>query len=327
MIRYERTEDIVRLVILMQTRSAGVSLKDIQDEFGVSRRTAERMRDAIVRLFPANVEHYDGYDKLRRWKFTTTTINLTAFSPEEVAELESLKNWLVSGGLEEKSDVINKIVTKIKSFNKAENTKIESDAEALLQAEGYAIRQYPRFKVKKNHFDVIREAIKAFKKLHILYQPRDKEKSDCIIHPYGLLYGEKYYLVAYSEPRQDIRMYDLARLEKIKVIDEYFDMPDDFDLKEYASNSFGVFQEEPFKVKLWFDPEVAEDVKNYHFHPTQRIKDLPDGSVTVQFTAGGSKAICWHLFRWGKLVKILQPAKLKKIYKDLISEAEHSVAK
>ena len=43
---------------------------------------------------------------------------------------------------------------------------------------------------------------------------------------------------------------------------------------------------------------------------------LPDGSVTVQFTAGGSKAICWHLFKWSKLVKILQPASLKKVYKE-----------
>lgn len=324
MIRYERTEDILRLVILLQTRSAGLSLADIQEEFAVSRRTAERMRDTVVRLFPTNIEHYDGADKLRRWKFTNATINLTAFSPEELAELESLKNWLISGGLQEKSEVVSQVITKIKSVNKAENTKIENDAEALLQAEGYAIRQYPRFKVKKQHFNAIREAIKAFKKLHIEYRPKDKGKSDCIIHPYGLLYGEKYYLIAYSEPRDDIRMYDLARIEKLEIINEYFDMQENFNLKEYANNSFGVYQEEPFKVKLWFAPEVAEDVKNYHFHPTQRMKEQPDGSVIVQFTAGGSKAICWHLFKWGNLVKILQPASLKKIYKDLVLEAMQS---
>jgi len=322
--RYERTEDIVRLVLLLQNTSAGLSLKDIQEEFAVSRRTAERMRDAVVRLFPTNIEHYDGQDKLRRWKFINTKINLTAFSPEELAELESLKNWLISGGLDEKSDVINQILTKIKSLNKAENTKIENDAELLLQSEGYAIKQYPCFKVKKPYFEKIRTAINSFKKLHIDYQPRDKEKSDCIIHPYGLLYGEKYYLIAYSEPRDDIRMYDLARIEEIEIINEYFEIPETFNLKEYASKSFGVYQEEPLKVKLWFDPEVAEDVKNYHFHPTQKIKELPDSSVTVQFTAGGSKAICWHLFKWGKMVKILQPASLKKIYKELIAEAMQS---
>lgn len=323
MIRYERTEDIVRLVMLMQTRVGGVSLYDIQDEFKVSRRTSERMRDAIVRLFP-QVEAYDSSDRIRRWKFISNSVNLTSFSPEEIAELESLKNRLNSEGLSDKSELLNEVITKIKSVNKIENTKVETDAEALLEAEGYAIRQFPRFKVKKANFDIIRDAIKAFKKLHIEYQPKDKEKSECLIHPYGLIYGEKYYLIAYSEPRQAIRMYDLARIEKLSIIDEYFEKAPEFDLKEYAKNSFGVYQEEPYKVKLQFDKNVAEDVKNYHFHPTQKIKDMPDGSVIVEFTAGGSKAICWHLFRWGNVVKILKPANLKKIYKDLVIEALQS---
>ena len=43
--RYERVEDILKLALLMQTNSSGLSLYDIQDHFRVSRRTAERMRD------------------------------------------------------------------------------------------------------------------------------------------------------------------------------------------------------------------------------------------------------------------------------------------
>lgn len=42
--RYERTEDILRLVLLLQTHATGLSLADIQEEFGVSCRIAERMR-------------------------------------------------------------------------------------------------------------------------------------------------------------------------------------------------------------------------------------------------------------------------------------------
>lgn len=68
--RYERVEDIVKLVILIQTQSRGVSLNDIQEEFEVSRRTAERMRDAVVRIFP-QIEAIDSFDRIRRWKFKT----------------------------------------------------------------------------------------------------------------------------------------------------------------------------------------------------------------------------------------------------------------
>ena len=45
--RYERVGDIVRLAIRLQGSRGGLTIADIQDEFSVSRRTAERMRDAV----------------------------------------------------------------------------------------------------------------------------------------------------------------------------------------------------------------------------------------------------------------------------------------
>ena len=45
--RYERLKDIVRLAVRLQAASGGLTLEDIQAEFSVSRRTAERMRDAV----------------------------------------------------------------------------------------------------------------------------------------------------------------------------------------------------------------------------------------------------------------------------------------
>ena len=48
--RYSRVSDIISLLILMQSKLNGVSLADIQEEFHVSRRTAERMRDSILNI-------------------------------------------------------------------------------------------------------------------------------------------------------------------------------------------------------------------------------------------------------------------------------------
>ncbi len=318
--RYERVEDIVKLVIMMQTQSRGVSLYDIQEEFEVSRRTAERMRDAVVRIFP-QIETFDSSDKIRRWKFKTSFNGLVAFTPEEILELESAKNKFDAEGFQEKSDCLNEIIRKLKVVNKKDTATIETDVEALLEAEGFAIRQYPRFKMNKEVLEIIREAIKSFKKLEIEYQPKDKEKYTCIVHPYGVLYGEKHYLVAYSEPRNDIRLFTLSSIQSIKILNEYFEKDEKFALSDYAQNSFGIYQEKPLNIKLKFDKEVADDVLNYHFHPTQKVKQEDDGSVIVEFIAGGSLSICWHLFRWGKNVEIVKPTSLKKIYKELLIES------
>jgi predicted DNA-binding transcriptional regulator YafY len=319
--RYERVEDILKLALAMQASYKGLSLNDIQEHFQVSRRTAERMRDAIVRLFP-QIEEVETGSKIKRWKLSKhSLIPLVAFSPEELAELENTKKKLELDGLCNKAETIDDIISKIKVLNKNDLSSIETDLEALLEAEGYAIRQYPRFKIDKEVLSQIREAIKAFKVIEIEYEKRNKEIQECKVHPYGVIYGEKHFLVAYNPERKATRLYNLTKIKSLKILDEYFDRDESFNLSEYSKNSFGVYQEEALNVVLQFDKSVAENVKNFHFHPTQKIKEQKDGSVKVEFTAGGSLAICWHLFKWGKLVKIIKPASLKKIYKKLLEEA------
>lgn len=74
---------------------------------------------------------------------------------------------------------------------------------------------------------------------------------------------------------------------------------DDFgSLKAYSERSFGVYQEDPFKAVWKFDAEVADDVRDHLFHPTQVLEEQPDGSVIVSFEAAGWKEMCWHLFTW-----------------------------
>lgn len=323
--RYGRVEDIIKLIILMQSKYCGVSIEDIQEHFEVSRRTAERMRDSVMRLFP-QIEEVQTTGRMKRWAFKNYSVSeLISFTPEEFAELENTRKKLELDGLKNKAETINEVISKIKVLNKPRQLKIETDLEALLEAEGYAIRQHPRFKVEKQTLENIRDAIKAFKKLEVTYKKKEGEINTYALHPYGLLYGEKNYLVAYSEPRKEIRMYILSNIKEIKILDEYFERDENFDLTKYSENSFSIYQEEPLKVVLEFDKSVAEDVKNFHFHPTQKIKDNKDGSVKVEFSAAGSLSICWHLFKWGNTVKILKPTKLKKEYLTLLNEAKSSI--
>ena len=86
------------------------------------------------------------------------------------------------------------------------------------------------------------------------------------------------------------------------------------DIKEYTNRSFGVYQNEIIKIELLFAKDVAEDVLNYNFHPTQKIKQNDDETVMVKFKASGVFEILWHIFRWGDKVQIISPKSLKKEY-------------
>ena len=50
--RYEKAGNLLILALEMQAARTGWSLQDIQELFGVGRRTAMRMREAIMRIFP-----------------------------------------------------------------------------------------------------------------------------------------------------------------------------------------------------------------------------------------------------------------------------------
>ena len=135
-----------------------------------------------------------------------------------------------------------------------------------------------------------------------------------------MIYGEKIFLVAREKAKgDDIYNYHLHKFDNLILTNKKFDKGD-FDLKEYTNRSFGVYHGKILNVKLSFDKEVAEDALKYNFHPTQKVTQEPDGTVTVQFKASGDKEIIWHVFKWGKHCKILAPKELVKYYKDYLEE-------
>lgn len=321
--RYERVEDILRLAINMQNSYQGLSLQEIENEFEVSRRTAIRMKNAVERLFPSIEEVQNPLSRTKKWRLNKTPLNkMISFTAEELAELENCKLMMKNLNYTNRSDLLSEIIAKIYMINNSKS--VITDVEALLEVEGYAIRQYPKYKTCLSTMNIISEALKSFKYIEFVYENLKGEKSKLIIQPYGVIYGEKTYLLGYNEQKQGFRYYLLHKIKNIKLLEKYFNKDEKFNLREYLTNSFGIYQEEPMKIKLLFSKEVSDSIKDYHLHPTQKIKQNPDGTVTVTFVAGGKKEICWHLFRWGKNVKILAPQELKDTYKKMFDEIKEN---
>ena len=85
---YERAEDLLVLAIRMQGSVTGVSLDDIESMFGVGRRTAERMRDAVVRLF-GELDTRPSDDRRVRWSLPPNRVSLLSINADELAQLRA----------------------------------------------------------------------------------------------------------------------------------------------------------------------------------------------------------------------------------------------
>lgn len=306
--RQENTQLMFRLALRLQTTQEGLSLDDMAEEIGKGRRTAERFRDAMEQIFPLEIA--EGDDRIKRWRIRRGYLNrLISFSPDELADLRSARVLMEHEGRIDAADRLTTLEAKIHALmSPKELLRTEPDLEALTEAEGYAMRPGPRPKLDEDLIEKLRDAIKSCRAVRIQYEGRESGKfSWQTVHPYGLLYGHRHYLIAWFPYMEDWRNFPLTNIHAVEVQNEGFTRDPEFSLKEYAQQSFGVFQEEPFDVAWKFTPEAARDAREYIFHPTQILEDQPDGSLIVRFHAGGRREMAWHLHTWGDAVEVLEP--------------------
>jgi predicted DNA-binding transcriptional regulator YafY len=270
------------------------------------------MRDSLTCIFP-QIDEIETDDIQKHWGFTNFSIyNLISFSPKEIANLEQLQRRTTN---KEMQIELEKSINKIKALNRKNIVSIENKIELFMQTEGYAIRQMPQYKIDITTLDLIREAIQNCKVVTGVYH--DKKR---IIEPLGMIYGSKIYLIAREKEKgNDIYTYLLHKFETLEITSQIFDR-NNFNLQEYTKLSFGVYHGEILNVKLSFSPELANEASKYNFHPTQKIRNEKDGSLTVSFKASGSKEIIWHVFKWGVGCKILAPKSLRNEYAKYLKE-------
>lgn len=315
--RYSRVSDILDLMTFILSRVQGVTISEISERYNVSRRTAERMRDSLLNIFPDFEELDCIQDDYKHWGFSNRIYSkLVSFNPDEIANLEQIKEILSSP---KSLETLDKTIEKLKAVTTKHHTSLEDEIEMLLHTEGFAIRQKPNYNINIQTLSVVREAIQNARIITGIYHNKPR-----ILKPLGVIYGEKTYLVAKEDAKgKEIYNYILHKLKDLKITSETFDKGD-FNLEEHSKKSFGVYQGEIMDVKLLFSPSVAEDILCYNFHPTQNITQQPDGHILVTFQASGQLEIIWHLFKWGKDVKILAPEKLKETYREYIKSIDLS---
>ena len=158
--RNERIENLVRLAVRLQGTPGGLTLDDIEAGFSVSRRTAERMRDAVAAAF-GPLDLVDTDDPKRHWRLRSDAVRrLVAITPEELAELESAASALARTGLEERAGTLRDFATKVRATLRTESLALrEAELEALVHAEGLAMRAGPRPRLDAGLLSALREAI------------------------------------------------------------------------------------------------------------------------------------------------------------------------
>jgi proteasome accessory factor B len=137
------------------------------------------------------------------------------------------------------------------------------------------------------------------------YEPRR-------VRPYHLgCLENQWYLFAEDLDRKQLRTFALPRMRSLSMTTKSFRRPADFSITKILSGSFGVFSSgRKYRIRLQFDPYAARLVSERTWHESQRIRSLPDGSITLQLELGGLEEIERWILSWGAHVRVLEPRAL-----------------
>jgi predicted DNA-binding transcriptional regulator YafY len=317
---YSKAADLLRVAEMAMSRFDGVALHDVTAEFGCDHRTAQRMMRAFETVFP-QVDISNDTERRRRWQMPRHDprwLQAQGIRDSELAALDMAVKRAERDGAPDDAGRLRALRDRLLAAMPSSHARrTEADAEALLEAQGFASRPGPRVVSDLRLLGVLTEALRAPWEVKIRYLgSRDDQPRERMIEPHGLLLGIRRYLVARPSGGDGrMRRFRLDRIVAAEVIPRSFARDPDFDLTEFAAQAFGSFHSdaEHGPVSWRFTPAAAPTARQFVFHPDQEMVEDADGSLTVRFTASGHLEMAWHLYQWGDQVEVLAPDDLREM--------------
>lgn len=314
---FQKAADLLRLAELATSRYQGVSLTEIEKEFSVDRRTAQRMTKVLEEIFPWCINLIDD-DRRKFWKIKSDDALLMlsqGIRDTELAALEIAIRRAERDGTVTDVRALSGLRDRLLAAMPGPHARrAEADAAAVLEAHGFASRPGPKVRLAPELMGTIAVALKGPHILNVVYGGGREPERARRLEPYGLLLGTRRYLVA-REVGNDGQMqhYRLDRIISAQMEVNSFARDPGFDLTTHAAQAFGSFHTDAeYGEVCWrFTPAAASTAREFLFHPTQEMTEEPDGSLIVRFTASGHLEMVWHLYMWGDAVEVLAPESLR----------------
>ncbi len=279
--------------ILMQKRKT--TAKELADRFEVSTRTIYR---DIETLSTANIPIYaskgkDGGIGL----LDEYVLNKTILSEEEQNQiLFALQGMKKVKGQDEK-DILEKLSIL---FNKKINDWIKIDFSNWGN-------------IQEERFDIIKSAILNKQLVQFTYYNSNGEESKRIVEPLQIWFKDKsWYLISYCRNKEDYRIFKIARIKEIKILQEHFEREIPKELKEEKYNFNSIL------LELEISKEMAYRV--YDEFENNEVYKKENGNFIVKVEYPENEWVYGYILSFGEYAKVLNPSYAKNIIKDKLQK-------
>lgn len=305
--RISQIDDIIR-------RGSYPSASQLAKELGVSLRTINRDLDVIRDYYYAPLE----YDQTKRgwyYKDPNFFIKYIQFEEGELFSLALFDTLLLqykNTPLEKKlSSIFEKIRQSLPSTVTIDSRFLDGSLTYIPDALA---------PIENEVFDAVFSGLKKKQTLSFEYKPLQKTTfMERKVDPYHIICQRgNWYVIGYCHLKNEVRIFSFSRMQNVQLTNERFEVPKDFNAKDYVDKTMGVWlsAKTNYKVRLLFSAEIGTFAAEHIWHENQKVKQNKDGSVEVEFETTQLPEVKRLVLGQGRTVKVLEPKELVEQLRD-----------
>lgn len=251
------------------------------------RRTFYNYRMAIEELFKINIE--------------CNSSTFEYYIDESDAHSESVTNWLL---------------------NSAATSNVLSDSRDV--AHRIFLENVPS---ARDYLSIVIDALKEYHQIKFSYQPYSRLSAthDIIVEPYFLkIFRQRWYVTGRNVKEDKVKTYALDRMKDVVVMQECFEMPDDFDAEQYIKYSYGIIfsQGEIKNVAIKTDSRQAKYIRALPLHHSQQ-EIIHDSYSIFNYKIRITPDFMQELLSFGPSIVVMEPPELKAM---IVTSLEETLA-
>lgn len=315
-----RGKNLKKLMMAIEliSRPGGATIYELSEKLSITTRSVHRLFDQMHDL---NIPIYDDkepFEKKKKWKLTE---NYTKKLPNmkvpilelSISELIALSLLKSHKSLYKGTDIERKIDS---AFNKIDIQLPDGLSDKLNKIAPLFLPSAQRGKQSKEKANILNQLTSAMLNeqtckcnYYSFYQEKTVSMTIDPLHIFEHHGG--LYLYARNKEYKDIITMAIERFVDIEVTERYFKYPKNFDPTKKLEYAFGIVDNDPIKVKIWFSKKQAKYIKERKWTKTQTITERKDGSIVLSMDTSGMYEIKKWILSHGAEAKVLSPKKLK----------------
>ena len=278
-------------IIYILLEKENVTAKELAEHFGVSVRTIYRDIDVLSR---SNIPIYTNQGKGGGINLLDNfVLDKSLISEDEQNQILFALQSLEKLNVNNEKMLLDKMSIL---FNKATRNWIEIDFSS-----------WGTDSTQNERFNKIKEAILNKKVVEITYFNSYGEENIRQVEPLQIWFKDKsWYIKAFCRLKQDFRIFKIARIRDIKILDEHFER--ELPVEKEEKTKFKVIS-----LKLEISKEMTYRV--YDEFEKENISKYENGDFIVEVEYPENEWVYGYILSFGEYVKVLSPKYAKDIIK------------